>query len=257
MNNIQIVFPGPHSVCRGGLAALLAVALAACTPAPVRTTIPSTWQPSPNFDSRRPNYVVIHHTSDENLGVSLDTLTDPQRAVSSHYLIGRDGQVYQLVDERKRAWHAGKSYWGGDTDINSSSIGIELDNNGEEPFDQRQITALLALLTDIAQRYPIPPANYLAHADVAPARKNDPSRLFPWRTLADHGFGLWCHAPPAAAPPAFDTTMALLALGYDVSDLNAAIQAFKLHYVQDDVSPVLRESDVRVLSCLLQRKQHN
>lgn len=236
-------------------AVALACALAACTPAPVRTTLPSQWKPSPNFNERQPTFVVIHHTSDANAAISLDTLSDPERKVSAHYLIVKDGTIIQLVDERKRAWHAGKSLWGSDADINSSSIGIELDNNGEEPFSAKQIDALLALLTDISKRYRIPAANVLGHADVAPARKTDPSRYFPWRTLADHGFGLWCYAPPAELPPNFDSTMALQALGYDVSDLAAAIQAFKLHFVQDDVSPDLRDSDLRVLDCLATRKQ--
>jgi N-acetylmuramoyl-L-alanine amidase len=243
---------------RRGLAAawpiLLASLLAACTPAPLRTGAPSTWQASPNFDGRRPNYVVIHHTSNDSNDAALRTLTDPLRGVSAHYLVARDGTVFQLVDETMRAWHAGKSYWGGNTDLNSSSIGIELDNNGEEPFPAAQISALLALLADVGERYRIPAANYIGHADVAPTRKTDPSRLFPWRTLAEHGFGLWCDAPTSGPPPNFDAAMALQALGYDVSDVAAAIQAFKLHFVQDDVSPVLHDADLGLLACLVQRK---
>src|ERR1700722_11260422 len=111
-----------------------AFALTGCTPPPVRTTLASTWIPSPNFGTREPNFVVIHHTSDASAEISLNTLTDRAQAVSAHYLIRKDGKILQLVDESKRAWHAGKSYWGGDTDVNSASIGIELDNNGEEPF---------------------------------------------------------------------------------------------------------------------------
>jgi N-acetylmuramoyl-L-alanine amidase len=242
------------SAVGSGLAILLAGALTACSQTPLRTGIPSTWQPSPNYDERRPNFVVIHHTSNDSADAALRTLTDPLRAVSAHYLVARDGAVFQLVDERKRAWHAGKSYWGGDTDLNSSSIGIELDNNGEEPFPAVQISALLTLLADIGERYRIPAANYLGHADIAPTRKSDPSRLFPWRTLAEHGFGIWCDAPPPQPPPNFDATMALQALGYDVSDGYAAIQAFKLHFVQDDVSPALHDADLRMLACLVRRK---
>ncbi len=242
------------SAVGSGLAILLAGVLAACTQAPLRTGVPSTWQPSPNFDERRPNFVVIHHTSNDNSEAALRTLTDPLREVSAHYLVARDGCVFQLVDERKRAWHAGKSYWGGDTDLNSSSIGIELDNDGEEPFPAAQISALLTLLADIGERYRIPTANYVGHADIAPKRKSDPSRLFPWHTLAEHGFGLWCDTPPPGLPPNFDATMALQALGYDVSDGNAAIQAFKLHFVQDDVSPELHDADLRLLACLVRRK---
>src|SRR5258706_14697731 len=108
---------------------------------PARADVPLEWRPSPNFDERRPNYVIIHATSDDTAEDALRTLTDPQRKVSSHYLIGRDGTVYQLVDERARAWHAGESQWGPDTDINSGSLGIELDNNGREPFSNVQISA--------------------------------------------------------------------------------------------------------------------
>jgi N-acetylmuramoyl-L-alanine amidase len=242
------------SALGSGLAILLACALAACTQAPLRTGVPSNWQPSPNFDERRPNLVVIHHTSNGSSDAALRTLTDPLRAVSAHYLVSRDGAVIQLVDERKRAWHAGQSYWGGDTDLNSSSIGIELDNNGEETFPAAQISALLTLLADIGERYRIPAANYVGHADIAPRRKSDPSRLFPWHTLAEHGFGLWCDTPPPEPPSNFDATMALQALGYDVSDANAAIQAFKLHFVQDEVSPTLHDADLRLLACLVRRK---
>jgi N-acetylmuramoyl-L-alanine amidase len=104
--------------------------------------------------------------------------------VSAHYVIARDGTVYQLVDERARAWHAGDSLWGGMTDLNSASLGIELDNNGAEPFPDVQISALLALLTDLQQRYRIPARNFLGHADIAPKRKGDPSPYFPWQLLA-------------------------------------------------------------------------
>jgi N-acetylmuramoyl-L-alanine amidase len=246
--------PARTGAVRGRLALLLAGVLAACAQAPQHIGFSSNWQASPNYDERRPNFVVIHHTSNDSADTALRTLTDPLREVSAHYVVARDGTVFQLVDERKRAWHAGKSKWGNDTDLNSSSIGIELDNDGDEPYADKQITSLLALLADIEGRYPIPAANFVGHADIAPTRKSDPGRLFPWRTLADHGFGLWCYAPPAASPPIFDAVMALQALGYDVSDPDAAIRAFKLHFVQDDISPALRDSDLRLLSCLVERK---
>ena len=219
---------------------------------------PVEWRPSANYDERRPNYVIIHHTSNDNVEAALNTLTlaaqDSSRSVSAHYLISRDGKIMQLVDERHRAWHAGASQWGNSTDINSASIGIELDNNGEEPFAEPQITALLALLRDISTRYSIPTANYLAHADVAPKRKTDPSRYFPWQRLAQEGFGLWCNEPLPELTNGFDAKLNLAALGFNTSDLNAAIQAFKLHFVQDDALPVLNERDQRVMSCLVQMK---
>jgi N-acetylmuramoyl-L-alanine amidase len=229
---------------------LLGGALAACTPAPLRTSLPSAWRPSPNFDQRRPQFVVIHHTSNDSADEALRTLTDPLRAVSAHYLIGRDGTIFQLVDERQRAWHAGASKWGNDTDLNSSSLGIELDNNGEEPFAEAQIASLLRLLDDLRARYRIPAANFIGHADVAPQRKNDPSRYFPWKRLAASGFGLWCEAPAAGLPPGFDPMLALQALGYDVSDPVTAIQAFKLHFVQHASPPGLSEPEQRLLACL-------
>jgi len=229
------------------------LALAACAPLPQRAGIPTQWQGSPNFDERRPNLVVIHHTSDDSVDEAMKTLANPLRKVSAHYLIGRDGQIIQLVDERARAWHAGESRWGAATDINSASLGIELDNNGREPFSEAQISALLRLLADIRERYHIPAANFLGHADVAPRRKTDPSSYFPWKTLADQGFGLWCDPPFAQPPPAFDAMMALRALGYDSGKPEAAIRAFNLHFLPDEASPALSERGRALLYCLNQK----
>jgi N-acetylmuramoyl-L-alanine amidase len=173
--------------------------------------------------------------------------------VSAHYLVDREGAIYQLVDERKRAWHAGVSRWGADTDVNSSSIGIELDNDGEEPFPDVQVAALLALLGDLKERYHIPTANFVGHGDVAPGRKVDPSRFFPWHTLAVYGFGSWCDAPPPQAPPGFDATLGLQALGYDVSDPAAAIAAFNRHWMGEADSPVLDAAGTAMLACLVEK----
>jgi N-acetylmuramoyl-L-alanine amidase len=231
----------------------LLLALAACAPVPQRAGIPTEWRPSPNFNERKPNFVVIHHTSDDTVGQALRTLADPARSVSAHYLIGRDGTIIQLVDERARAWHVGESKWGTDTDLNSASLGIELDNNGREPFSDAQIAALLRLLADIQERYHIPVANFIGHADVAPRRKVDPSRYFPWKTLADRGFGLWCDPPYPEPPAAFDATAALRALGYDTGNPEAAIRAFKLHFVPDEPSSALTERSRGLLHCLYQK----
>lgn len=228
----------------------LCMVLAACAPVPQRTGIPTQWMPSPNFDHRRPNFVIIHHTGGDEAEQALATLTDPIRAVSAHYLIGRDGTIYQLVDERARAWHAGESKWGANTDINSSSLGIELDNNGHEPFSDAQIKALLALLADIKERYRIPRANFLGHADVAPRRKADPSRYFPWQTLARQGFGLWCDPPFPELPVPFNDSAALQALGYDISDADAAFAAFKLHFLADESPRAMTGADRSLLNCL-------
>jgi N-acetylmuramoyl-L-alanine amidase len=128
-------------------------------------------------------------------------------------------------------------------------LGIELDNNGREPFAEAQMSALLALLTDIKARYHIPTENFLGHADVAPRRKTDPSRFFPWRRLAQSGFGLWCD-PPFEPPPAFDPLAALRALGYDTADGAAATRAFKLHFAPDEATPGLSELSRGLLYCL-------
>jgi N-acetylmuramoyl-L-alanine amidase len=236
------------------LFALLAVLLTACAPLRERATIPTQWQPSQNFDERRFNFVIMHYTGDTTVVQALRTLTDPLREVSSHYLVGRDGSILQLVDERARAWHAGESQWGSNTDLNSSSLGIELDNDGNEPFPEAQITALLALLNDIQQRYHLPSANFLGHADVAPRRKVDPGQYFPWKTLAQHGFGLWCNSPLTEAPATFDAIVALQLLGYDISDVDAAVRAFKTHFVQKDTAAALTDYDRGVLHCLLGQK---
>ena len=209
---------------------------------------------SPNFDARRPNLIVLHHTSNDSADRALRTLTSPERKVSSHYLVDRDGTIIRLVDESARAWHAGKSWWGGITDVNSVSIGIELDNNGNEPFPDVQIDALLRLLTDIRTRYPIPAANVIAHADVAPTRKDDPSAFFPWSRLATQGFGLWCDPPYASAPEGFDLDLALAAIGYDPATPEASRQAFRLHFLAGEFDPPpALERDLA--HCLLRQKR--
>jgi N-acetylmuramoyl-L-alanine amidase len=233
----------------------LSIALAACAPVPQRAGIPTQWQASPNFGERKPNFVILHHTSDDTVDQALRTLRDPRRAVSAHYLVARDGAIIQLVDERARAWHAGDSKWGAETDINSASLGVELDNNGHEPFADAQISALLRLLADIRDRYLIPAANFLGHADVAPKRKADPSRYFPWKALADHGFGLWCDPPFSEPPPALDTTLELRALGYDTADVTAAIRAFKLHFAPDEPAGELTARSRALLYCLYRKAE--
>jgi N-acetylmuramoyl-L-alanine amidase len=208
---------------------------------------------SPNFDQRRPNLVILHHTTNATLEQAQKTLTSPERKVSAHYLIGRDGRIVQLVDENLRAWHAGKSWWGGFTDVNSASLGIELDNDGSEPFAAAQIDSLLALLSDIRQRYPIPAANFIGHADVAPARKDDPSPLFPWARLAAEGFGLWCEAPLPPAPAGADLPLMLTAIGYDPATPEASRQAFRRHFALGDQSDSV-DYENALAYCLLQKK---
>lgn len=231
-------------------AIVLILALAACAPVPQRAGIPTEWVASPNFNERKPDFVIIHYTSKDSVEQALSTLTDPLRAVSAHYLISRGGAITQLVDERARAWHAGEARWGSQTDINSASLGIELDNNGDEPFPDAQISALIRLLNDIGERYRIPAANVLGHADVAPRRKSDPGRRFPWKTLADHGFGLWCDPPFPEPPASFDAVLGMRALGYDIGDVEAATLAFHSHFLPDEPSPALTDRSRALLYCL-------
>jgi N-acetylmuramoyl-L-alanine amidase len=225
------------------------------TSPPQATRLALEERASPNFDVRRPNFVIIHHTSNSTAEQALNVLTNRERKVSAHYLIGRDGKLFRLVDEAARAWHAGESYWGGQHDINSASIGVELDNDGQERFFDAQIETLLALLADLKSRYNIPAANFLGHADVAPGRKTDPSRIFPWKRLSEQGFGLWCDPPYPAMPPGLDTEVLLQALGYSVWNVEAAISAFKLHFAPDGPSAEMSANDRAALYCLVLQKR--
>ena len=239
-------------------ACCVSLALSACVSAPVRvpfSVLPGVaFEPRPaaNFDQRRPNYVVIHHTTDNDAEYALRTLTEAASGVSAHYLISRDGQIFYLVDEAQRAWHAGESYWAGQRDLNSASIGIELDNNGREAFAEAQIAALLKLLADIKERYKLSAASFIGHGDIAPGRKVDPSVYFPWKRLADSGFGLWCDPPYPVAPADVDTALLLQAFGYNTWNLDAAIAAFKRHFDPEDATPTITEKERAILYCLVQ-----
>jgi len=225
---------------------------------PPYTQLPLTERPSPNFSARRPNYVILHHTADDSAEDSLRTLTTPRFKVSSHYLIARDGTLYYLVDELARAWHAGDGFWGGNTDLNSSSIGIELDNNGAEPFAEPMIGTLLKLLDDLKTRYKIPAANFIAHGDIMPGRKVDPSRFFPWRRLAQHGFGIWCDPSEVklnGVPAAVSDALLLAALGYDVTNLKATTAAFKRRFLAVDDETPLTDNDRALAQCLIERRR--
>lgn len=215
------------------LASLIFLAGCVSTPPRQGTTLNAEWYPSQNFDARRPNFVILHHTHSSTSESALRTLSDPQKKVSAHYLIGKTGRIYQLVDEKERAWHAGRSSWGGHYDINSVSIGIELVNNSEEPFPESQITSLIELLKDLKQRHHIPSKNIIGHGDVAPTRKVDPSHYFPWERLAQEGFGQWCWDVPNTLPVYFEPEQALRLVGYDTSNMNSTIKAFKRRFFPD------------------------
>ena len=161
--------------------------------------------PSPNHGERPAgvavDLVVLHYTGMETAGAALARLCDPAARVSAHYLIDEDGQVFRLVGEERRAWHAGVSCWAGEADVNDRSIGVELANPGHEfgysPFPEPQLGALEFLLGDILQRRRIHPKRVVGHSDVAPLRKRDPGELFPWRRLAAKGLAYW----PAGTVP--------------------------------------------------------
>ena len=192
------------------------------------------WVGTTNFNLRKPNFVIIHHTAQNGCPQTLQTFTMTRTQVSAHYVICRDGTVYHLLNDYLRAWQAGLSKWGNITDVNSISIGIELDNNGGEPFPPQQLNSLLRLLTKLKTTYNIPTANFIGHGDIAPTRKNDPSSYFPWKDLADKGFGLWySDTTGVVVPDGFSSLTALRLIGYDVKDSSAAAMAFKRHFEQD------------------------
>ena len=240
-----------------GLFGLLVVFLAGCASFQPDTSLPARVVASPNHDARQATMVVIHYTTNEDVDHSLNTLTSSLRKVSAHYLIDAQGNLVQLVPENRRAWHAGQAYWAGVTDINSASIGIEIDNTGSGPFEEAQITTLLNLLTDLQTRHKIRAANVVGHADVAPGRKVDPGPYFPWRRLAQAGFGLWCDKPVENPDAAVDVNALLVALGYDPRLPESSRQAFREHYLANgDGSAVQDEALERGMAqCLLEQRQ--
>ena len=201
-----------------------------------------------NFGIRKPNFVIIHHTAQKSTDQTIRTFTLKSTQTSAHYVIGRDGKVVHMVNDYLRANHAGVAKWGNETDLNSCSLGIELDNNGDEPYSDAQISSLVSLLSTLKKKYNIPAANFIGHADIAPKRKPDPNK-FPWQVLADQGYGLWYDTaiPLQIPPPTFDTAIALRIIGYDISNIPAAITAFKRHFVQTDITPVLTQTDTMIL----------
>lgn len=212
------------------------------------------WIGTVNFNLRKPNFVIIHHTAQDSLPQTIKTFTLASTKVSSHYVIADDGKVVQMLNDYLRAWHAGNGTWGKNTDINSTSIGIELDNNGSEPFSESQINSLLALLTKLKKDYNIPAQNFIGHSDIAPTRKVDPSVYFPWQLLAEKGFGVWQDPVLEPAPVDFNAEMALKIIGYDTKNWNAAIKAFKLHYVKTEVDSVLDQKTMNILYSIYKKQ---
>jgi N-acetylmuramoyl-L-alanine amidase len=216
----------------------------------------TAWVGAVNFDLRKPNFVIIHHTAQNDCPETLHSFTIRYSQVSAHYLICKDGTVHHMLNDWLRAWQAGISKWGNNTDINSSSIGIELDNNGFENFTDPQINSLLALLDTLKIKYKIPQENFIGHGDIAPGRKVDPNWRFPWKLLADHGFGGWFDdTSRVVVPPGFNDFQALRIIGYNLKDSMAAVAAFRRHWLQDSVYQVFDSASEKILYNLSQKYQ--
>lgn len=188
--------------------------------------------PSPNFGARRggatPDLIVLHCTAMASCAEARDRLCDPTAEVSAHWLISETGVVEALVPERLRAWHAGAGAWGGTTDVNSASIGIELANTGAQPFPEPQIAALEALLAATMARWAIAPHRVIAHSDMAPDRKADPGARFDWRRLALLGLSVWPQPDATAPPQAFRP--AARRFGYPDLPEADLLRAFRLRF---------------------------
>ncbi|MDA0241615.1 MAG: N-acetylmuramoyl-L-alanine amidase [Proteobacteria bacterium] len=220
---------------------------------------------SPNFDDRPSatpvDMLVFHYTGMRDAASALDRLCDPYAKVSAHYVIDEDGAVYALVDDDKRAWHAGVSAWRGHRDVNARSIGIELTNPGHEfgyrAFPESQMAALETLSHDLLRRHPIPPRNVVGHSDVAPARKQDPGELFDWHRFADAGIGLWIPAIPHTdrreeeeKTANLEPSVLLENYGYDIEDLPAAVTAFQRHFRPEKIDGSADAETVALLARL-------
>jgi N-acetylmuramoyl-L-alanine amidase len=203
--------------------------------------------PSPNFDARAlpVSMVVLHYTGMIDGASAIQRLADPEAKVSAHYVVAEDGQVVRMVDEAHRAWHAGRSWWRGTSDINSASIGIEIVNPGHEfgyrPFPEAQIDAVIELLAGIMERHSITRGNVVGHSDVAPARKEDPGELFPWYRLARLRLALPRPTKNLMDPqwPDAGFLLALERFGYDVADGVAAVRAFQRRFRPEMIDGII------------------
>jgi N-acetylmuramoyl-L-alanine amidase len=219
--------------------------------------------PSPNFDERALpiNMLVLHYTGMIDAASAIARLREPEAKVSAHYVVAEDGQVLRLVDEEKRAWHAGRSFWRGITDVNSASIGIEIVNPGHEfgyrPFPEQQMDALVPLVADIIGRHRIRPGNVVGHSDIAPDRKEDPGELFDWARLAKRGLAV-ARPTERLIDPLWTDGGFLLALerfGYDVRKPQAAVTAFQRRFRPDQIDGIIDgETRAILLALLLDRR---
>ncbi|MCZ4297339.1 N-acetylmuramoyl-L-alanine amidase [Henriciella marina] len=210
---------------------------------------------SPNFNDRQfpLDMLVLHYTGMETGDAAIERLCDKEAGVSAHYVVRETGEILQLVDEDKRAWHAGVSSWQGDEDLNSRSIGIEIVNGGHDwpasdgslpDYPDAQIEAVIALSKAIIARWNIPADRVVGHSDIAPARKADPGEHFPWQRLAEAGIGLWPSAIGAEVQP---SERSLRSIGYDIGDLPAAITAFQRRWMPDRIDGA-DDEDMRAMA---------
>lgn len=236
----------------------------------------ATAAPSPNFGERAggrtPDIILLHYTGMETADGALKWLCAPESQVSCHYFVYEDGRVEQLVREADRAWHAGKSFWKGETDINSASIGIEIANAGHPgglpDFPDAQVAAVVELCRDCGKRWQIAPERVLAHSDVAPVRKVDPGEKFPWERLHAGGVGHWVAPSPIAGGrffqkgdsgqpvEALQTMLSLYGYGTEIDGvysekMEGAVAAFQRHFRPDRVDGIADFSTIDTLHRLL------
>ncbi|HEX7873491.1 MAG TPA: N-acetylmuramoyl-L-alanine amidase [Sphingobium sp.] len=215
--------------------------------------------PSPNFDDRSLpiTMLVLHYTGMPDAQSAIQWLANPASKVSSHYLVTEDGNIVRMVDETKRAWHAGRSHWRGIDDINSASIGIELVNPGHEwgykPFPDAQIDALIPLINDIVLRHRITRGNVVGHSDIAPTRKLDPGELFPWARLARVRLALPRPTKNLMDPHWSDGgfLLALQRFGYDIAEPEAAVTAFQRRFRPELIDGIIDGECRAILLALL------
>lgn len=237
----------------------------------------ATFVASPNFGERRdgllPEILLLHYTGMATGQAAQDWLCNPISDVSCHYIVHEDGRIVQMVREADRAWHAGRSWWRGQGDVNSRSIGIEIVNIGHEgglpPFPDGQVDAVIALSRGIKARHGISDARVLAHSDVAPGRKIDPGERFPWARLAHEGIGLYVPPVPlldggalrqgdrGAEVVALQSRLAAYGYHLPVDGLfgtttSRVVEAFQRHFRPAKVDGIADRSTRQTLSMLLE-----
>ena len=254
----------------------------ACIAAPDSILVDAV-QPSPNIEPRRnqarPSILLLHYTGLASMAKAIHWLTCSESRVSCHYAVDSDGCVTQMVAEDRRAWHAGEAEWAGETDINSASIGIEIQNPGHElgypDFPEAQMQAVERLCSDVIARHAIRPERVLAHSDVAPARKKDPGEKFPWARLARAGIGHWVAPAPvctserglgrgACGPEVAALQAALLRYGYGIEPTGVVdrrteivVAAFQRHFRPERVDGGIDRSTIATIERLIAALPHD